>query len=162
MTKDVGAIASSLRPELQRLASMNRKLDQRAQLDRRNARAAPDPDAQAQEEEQPAVRLRTGTPPDAQTEAERLIQNLRAGVAIASIPEMGIIILKGSESDVAAVRAVIDQIEALSAGSVPKTELRPLKYVDAERMATLLTTVFTRLSPQRGARATTPGGAAAA
>lgn len=74
---------------------------------------------------------------------------LRGDVDVQSIPDLGIIILKGNEEDVAKIAAIINRLEQLSVGSLPDIHLVPLEFVNSEAMAALLTTVYDRLSELR-------------
>lgn len=68
-----------------------------------------------------------------------------------SVEELGdVLILRGNEADVEAVMKLIDQIGTMLAGSVPDVNVRPLKHVDSESLADLLTTVYERLNRSRG------------
>jgi type II secretion system protein D len=62
----------------------------------------------------------------------------------------GMLILRGNEQDVAIVQRLIDQIGRMLAGTVPDINVRPLKHVDSESLADLLTTVYERLNRARG------------
>ncbi len=71
------------------------------------------------------------------------------------VEEMGdVLILRGNEADVEAVKRLIAQIETMLSGSVPDVNVRPLTHVDGESMADLLTTVYERLNRSRGRSAT--------
>ena len=68
-----------------------------------------------------------------------------------SVEELGdVLIIRGNEQDVEMVQNLIDQISRMLAGSVPDVNVRPLKYVDSESLAELLTTVYERLNRSRG------------
>ena len=72
-----------------------------------------------------------------------------------TVEELGdVLILRGNEADVEAVMRLIDQIGTMQAGSVPDVNVRPLKHVDGESMADLLTTVYERLNRSRGRTST--------
>ncbi len=72
-----------------------------------------------------------------------------------TVEELGdVLILRGNEADVEAVMKLIDQIGTMLAGSVPDVNVRPLKHVDGESMADLLTTVYERLNRSRGRSST--------
>ncbi|TXT38272.1 MAG: gspD [Planctomycetota bacterium] len=68
-----------------------------------------------------------------------------------SIEELGdVLIIRGNEQDVEIVEKLIAQIESMLAGSVPDVNVRPLKHVDSESLAELLSTVYERLNRSRG------------
>lgn len=68
-----------------------------------------------------------------------------------SIEELdGVLIIRGNEEDVKIVQKLIEQIETMLAGSVPEVFVRPLKHVDSESLADLLSTVYERLNRSRG------------
>lgn len=72
-----------------------------------------------------------------------------------TVEELGdLLILRGNEKDLEAVMRLINEIERMLAGSVPDVNVRPLKHVDSESMADLLTTVYERLNRSRGRSAT--------
>ena len=67
------------------------------------------------------------------------------------VEELGdVIIITGNEQDVELVQKLIAQIEKMLSGSVPDVNVRPLKYVDSESLAELLSTVYERLNRSRG------------
>ena len=59
--------------------------------------------------------------------------DLLGPVQIQFIEGLDVIVLRGSERDVQRVMEIINQIEQLSAVTVPAIEVYPLKYVDSER-----------------------------
>lgn len=68
-----------------------------------------------------------------------------------SIEELGdVLIIRGNEEDVKIVERLIAEIEKMLAGSVPDVNVRPLKHVDSESLAELLSTVYERLNRSRG------------
>ena len=68
-----------------------------------------------------------------------------------SVEELGdVLIIRGNEQDVQMVQDLINQISQMLAGSVPDVNVRPLKHVDSESLAELLTTVYERLNRSRG------------
>ncbi|MFM9965981.1 MAG: secretin N-terminal domain-containing protein [Planctomycetaceae bacterium] len=72
-----------------------------------------------------------------------------------SVEELGdVLILRGNEQDVEAVMRLIDEIGKMLAGSVPDVNVRPLKHVDSDSLAELLTTVYERLNRSRGRSST--------
>jgi general secretion pathway protein D len=63
--------------------------------------------------------------------------------------ELGILILKGNEADVAKVEEIIQRLETMSVGSLPAIHVLTLQNVDSEAMATLLTSVYEELTELR-------------
>lgn len=84
-----------------------------------------------------------------QGELPALIGNLRGEVTIESVPGLDVLILRGNDQDVQAVRQVIDTLEQLSAGQQPVLELLTLEHVDSAALATLLEDVYGRLATIR-------------
>lgn len=72
--------------------------------------------------------------------------NLRGEVNVQAMQDLGILILKGNESDVAKVEQIIQQLESMSVGSLPSIHLRLVENVDSDALATLLTDVYTQLT----------------
>lgn len=68
------------------------------------------------------------------------------------VPELGVIIVKGSKRDVARVMEVIEQIEAQSAVTQPKVDVYQLKHVNSQAIADLLDELYSEvLSARQGA-----------
>ena len=75
--------------------------------------------------------------------------NLRGEVNIQAMQELGILILKGNEADVAKVEEIIQRLETMSVGSLPAIHVLTLQNVDSEAMAALLTSVYEELTELR-------------
>lgn len=75
--------------------------------------------------------------------------NLRGEVNIQAMQELGILILKGNEADVAKVEEIIQRLETMSVGSLPAIHVLTLQNVDSESMASLLTSVYEELTELR-------------
>jgi len=75
--------------------------------------------------------------------------NLRGEVNVQAMQDLGILILKGNEADVAKVEEIIQRLEKISIGSLPSIHVLTLQNVDSEAMATLLTSVYTELTTLR-------------
>ncbi len=72
-----------------------------------------------------------------------------------TVEELGdVLIIRGNEQDVLMVEKLIEQIGKMLSGSIPDVNVRPLKHVDGESMADLLTTVYERLNRSRGRSST--------
>jgi type II secretion system protein D len=78
-----------------------------------------------------------------------LIANLRGEVSVESVPDLGVLILRGNDQDVQAVMDVIRTLENLSAGQQPVVELLRLEHVDSAALSTLLTSVYEQLARVR-------------
>ena len=75
--------------------------------------------------------------------------NLRGEVNVQAMQDLGILILKGNEADVAKVEEIIQRLEGMSIGSLPAIHVLTLQNVDSEAMATLLTSVYEQLTELR-------------
>lgn len=78
-----------------------------------------------------------------------LIGNLRGEVSVESVPDLGVLILRGNDQDVQAVLDVIRTLENLSAGQQPVIELLRLEHVDSTALSELLTTLYEQLARVR-------------
>ncbi|MDX1970880.1 MAG: secretin N-terminal domain-containing protein, partial [Planctomycetaceae bacterium] len=83
------------------------------------------------------------------------IGNLKGEVNIESVPDLGVLILRGNAADVEQVMQVIRELEKLSEQTAPQLELLFLKNVNSEALAELLTTVYESLTKFPG-KATQP------
>ncbi|MBT4866565.1 MAG: hypothetical protein HON53_15795 [Planctomycetaceae bacterium] len=77
------------------------------------------------------------------------VEALHGPVNINVIPGVGTVIT-GDPRDVEAVVQLLRQLEQLAVGVVPKMELLPLKHVNSEALAALLSTVYEQLTEVRG------------
>ena len=75
--------------------------------------------------------------------------NLRGPVDVQVMDDVGVMMLRGNEADVRKVEAIIQQLEALSEGSLPGIHLLELQHVNSEAMADLLSEVYEELSELR-------------
>lgn len=75
--------------------------------------------------------------------------NLRGEVNVQAMQDLGILILKGNEADVAKVEEIIQRLEKMSVGSLPSIHVLTLQNVDSEAMATMLTSVYEELTELR-------------
>lgn len=164
-TKDAGQLAAALQPELDRLATATQKSERRAALQRNaaaleqqeEADAAESDEDESEEEAQPQhsiLQPRNNQParPDEGAPAgasDALNGSIKGEVKVESVPELGILVITGAETDVAAVMAVIQEIEKLSAGAAPEIEAVILRHVASESLATLLTNVYDRYGAGR-------------
>ncbi|HUQ68864.1 MAG TPA: secretin N-terminal domain-containing protein, partial [Planctomycetaceae bacterium] len=84
-----------------------------------------------------------------------IVGNLKAEVIIESVPDLGVLILKGNQGDLEQVMRVIKELEKLSEQTAPQVHLLYLDQVNSEALAELLTTVYEKLTEFPG-RATQP------
>lgn len=148
--RDAGKLASALQPELTRLAQATRKTSRRA------AQADEAAEGEEGDEQMPARRGARGNQSrDRGNENEEeggerpLFGSLKADVLVESVPELGILVIRGNEADVDAVEKVIDEIERLSVQTAPRVKLALLRHISSEALASLLTTVYERLAGAR-------------
>lgn len=122
--KGAGDVAANLKPAVNRMASQNDGGTQpQTAVDRQDGAGNQLPD---------------------------LIGGIRGEVSIEAMDDLGVLILRGNQSDVDAVMAIINQIESLSAAAAPDIHLRMLENIDGQALAELLTTVYTQLNEARG------------
>ncbi len=82
-----------------------------------------------------------GAPAPAAAEADKTRERLRElglDLDIETLPDLDAIILRGSNRDVNEVLRIIEDIERLSAETVPTIEVYPLKHVGSEALAPML------------------------
>jgi general secretion pathway protein D len=63
-------------------------------------------------------------------------------VQIEFLEDLDIVIIRGHKRDVERVIQIINEIERLSAATQPAVEIYPLKHVDGQAMATLITQIY--------------------
>jgi len=78
-----------------------------------------------------------------------LIGTLKGDVTVESLPGSGVLILRGNEKDVEAVKQVIEEILRLSEGAAPDIHLHRLQHVQSESLTALLNSVYQQLSTLR-------------
>jgi type II secretion system protein D len=88
-----------------------------------------------------------------QPNLSELIKGLKGEVTVESVPELGIVILRGNPTDVDAVMKVIREVERLGAGAAPTITILPLQYVNSDSFATLLNKVYADLHGLRTSEA---------
>ncbi|MGL4513097.1 MAG: secretin N-terminal domain-containing protein [Lacipirellulaceae bacterium] len=72
-------------------------------------------------------------------------------VQIEFVDGLDVIVLRGDQADVDRVTSLVEQIERLSAETVPTVEVRLLKHADSDSLARLLTGVYGKaLGPRTG------------
>lgn len=164
---DAGQVAEILQPKLDRLAAASK----RSRYDGNGngtllaqAQAQPTPprtNNNGNQNAQPANAQPAAQPEQPPTDPlQGLAGGLKAEVTVESVPELGVIILRGNQADVEQVMEIIKEIERQSAGTIPDLEILLLEHVSSEGLSTLLTSVYDRLSPAR--TTTRVGGGAAA
>jgi type II secretion system protein D len=90
-----------------------------------------------------------------QQNLSELIKGLKGEVTVESVPDLGILILRGNPADVEAVMKVIREVERLSRGQAPQIQILTLKYVNSESFARLLNSVYQDLHGLRTSEAAT-------
>jgi general secretion pathway protein D len=123
------------------------------------AGAAGQPAAPTATPQQPATQIA----PSAQStiDAAKLAEasGLLGPVQVEFVEGLDVIVLRGSERDVARVMEIIKQIEELSAVTVPTIQIYPLKNVDSVRIGALLQRLYDQLLTARlGSVSITPLG----
>ncbi|MEX2286157.1 MAG: secretin N-terminal domain-containing protein [Planctomycetaceae bacterium] len=74
-------------------------------------------------------------------ELQRRLRELGPDVEIETLPDLDVIIIRGRNRDVEEVRRIIQEIERLSAETVPAIEVYMLKHVGGEAVAELVTRI---------------------
>jgi type II secretion system protein D len=144
------AVAKSLSPELDRILAQRGPVDAFAQA---GPTSSGNQNGANQSGNQPTTgQIQLGQPGATnQKGISEIIKGLKGDVTVESVPELGILILRGGQSDVEAVMKVIREIERLSAVATPQIHLLPLQYVNSESFATLVNEVYRALSTSRTA-----------
>lgn len=122
--KGASDVAANLKPAVDRMASQNK--------------GGPQPQTAVDRQDGQGNQL-----PD-------LIGGIRGEVSIEAMEDLGVLIIKGNQTDVDSVMAIINQIESLSAAAAPDIHLRMLENIDGGALAELLTTVYEQLNEARG------------
>ena len=78
-----------------------------------------------------------------------MVGRLRGDVTIESVPDLGVMILRGNQADVDAVMKIIRDIELRSRGTTPDVRLLLLQHVNSTALSQLLSTVYERLATLR-------------
>ena len=71
-----------------------------------------------------------------------LLQDLSGNVNIESVPDLGVLILRGKDEDVTALMKIIKELEKLSEGTRPDIHLLNLQHVNSTALAELLNGVY--------------------
>ena len=72
-------------------------------------------------------------------------------VQIEFVPELGLVIVRGSKRDVQRVLEVIEQVKQQSAETQPQVDVIPLKHVDSVALAAILNDLYTaNFAPRQG------------
>ncbi|MCA9107830.1 MAG: hypothetical protein KDA83_20640, partial [Planctomycetales bacterium] len=73
------------------------------------------------------------------------------------IEELGIVVVKGPQADIERVRQLIQQIEMMAIDTVPMTELKQLKSIDSQAVATIVQNLYDQVyATRQGALTITP------
>ncbi|MFM8584678.1 MAG: secretin N-terminal domain-containing protein, partial [Planctomycetaceae bacterium] len=165
--KATNPLARSLQGELDRLALATRlqaQADEGADEERpapppaRNPRgAAPRDQAAEAAADQPAGKTpRAGAGTGTGMPLPQALQgSLKGEVSIEAVPELNLFILKGNEQDVETVMGILKEIEKMSEASAPQVRMAVVEHLNSEALATLLTSVYDRISPTRQTRGAT-------
>ena len=91
-------------------------------------------------------------PDEAMPEEEDDLHGALSGdVEIEQVPDLGAIIVRGSERDVERVMKIIEEIERLSAEAEPMIEIYPLKHIGSEAMADVVEPLYgAEFAPRQG------------
>jgi len=111
------------------------------------------------QEPAPAAQPAAQGPPQEQPPEEepQPVPELGSDVEFEILPDLDVIILRGRESDVDEVTRLIEQIERISAETVPKIEIYYLKHVQGEAISTVVAQMMVDLLGGRQGRvAVTP------
>jgi general secretion pathway protein D len=120
---------------------------------RRNA-AAQRPDDQVEEQRAEPVQDGEAMPEEDEEDEHGA---LSGDVEIEQIPDLGAIIVRGSERDVERVMKIIEEIERLSAEAEPVIQLYRLKHIGSEAMSDVVTPLYgDELAPRQGRVSITP------
>jgi type II secretion system protein D len=140
------AVAKNLGPELNRLVAQRGPVETVAQVT--PGTPSTGQSISPSNGNQPATGAQAA-PGTGEKGISEIIKGLKGDVAVESVPDLGILILRGGQSDVDAVMKVIREIERLSVGSTPQIHLLQLQYVNSESFSKLLNEVYKALSASR-------------
>lgn len=85
--------------------------------------------------------------------AEDRLRELGTAVDVEALSDLDVMILRGSERDVNELVRIIQEIERISAESVPQVEVLALQYASSEAVAKIVTQISTELLAGRQGRA---------
>lgn len=121
-------------PREQRIDQLRERIDQmsfdEAQPQNPNAPQVPPQQAEKPESMAPKPSL------------PELLQDLSGNVNIESVPDLGVLILRGKDEDVNALMKIIKELEKLSEGTRPDIHLLNLRNVNSAALAELLNGVY--------------------
>ncbi len=89
-----------------------------------------------------------------QQRQESLLRELRDSVQVETLPELGIIILRGRQKEVEELRRIIEELERLSADSQPEFRIIELKHTRGDAIQKIIQTTSADLVNSRQGRAT--------
>ncbi|MCA9015897.1 MAG: hypothetical protein KDA77_11250, partial [Planctomycetaceae bacterium] len=101
--------------------------------------AQPETAGQNPQQPQPAEKPAEGVK---QPSLPELLQDLSGNVNIESVPDLGVLILRGKDEDVNALMKIIKELEKLSEGTRPDIHLLNLRHVNSTALADLLNGVY--------------------
>lgn len=124
-------------PRNQRINQLRQQIDQLAY-----------DEAQSEKTKQSPQQLGPASKPgeaEKQQSLPELLQDLRGNVNIESVPDLGVLILRGKDEDVEALMKIIKELEKLSEGTRPDIHLLNLRHVNSTALAELLNGVYEEL-----------------
>ncbi len=125
---------NSLSPRSQQINQLRQRVDQIAFDEPQPEQANQNP-LQPQPAEKPAEMKQQPSLPE-------LLQDLSGNVNIESVPDLGVLILRGKDEDVNALMKIIKELEKLSEGTRPDIHLLNLRHVNSAALAELLNGVY--------------------
>ena len=93
-------------------------------------------------------------PKEGEEERRGQLRELGVDVDVETLPDLGVIILRGRERDVEEVRRIIEEIERISAETQPAIEIYYLRHVDGEALLVVMRQVQADLLSGRQGRVT--------
>ena len=118
----------------QQIDRLRQRIDQVAFDDTQPGNTVQNPQ-QSQPAEKPADGSKQPSLPE-------LLQDLSGNVNIESVPDLGVLILRGKDEDVNALMKIIKELEKLSEGTRPDIHLLNLRHVNSTALADLLNGVY--------------------
>ena len=123
-----------LSPRNQQINQLRQRVDQ-VGFDEPQQKNAPQNSLQPQPAEKSAETKKQPSLPE-------LLQDLSGKVNIESVPDLGVLILRGKDEDVNALMKIIKELEKLSEGTRPDIHLLNLRHVNSSALAELLNGVY--------------------
>ncbi|WP_166826088.1 secretin N-terminal domain-containing protein [Thalassoroseus pseudoceratinae] len=145
-------IGQKLAPQFGRMSQIQSRAQQNDRVaalwQQQGNEAAPQNDQPADEQRAPAQGIVRTDQMNAQDISD-MVGRLRGDVTIESVPDLGVMILRGNQADVDAVMKIIRDIEQRSKGTTADVRLLLLQHVNSTALSQLLATVYERLATLR-------------